>query len=146
MAAHDQSDWRGVRPSAPDALHGSGWMTWTSRHSSSWTYSSPLARERYKWPTAYIHRPQTYSARPSSDFSSTTASLTYFVAPKDGSRAFRHVNADPVTGINKTNYTREQHDVWTRQGSSSPSHPLNTLPLRTTTKSRANIIKRASSF
>ena len=47
----------------------------------------------------------------SADVSSTTATLTYFVAPEDGARAFRHVNADPVTGINKTNFTREEHDA-----------------------------------
>ncbi|KAJ3529188.1 hypothetical protein NMY22_g9099 [Coprinellus aureogranulatus] len=47
----------------------------------------------------------------SADVSSTTATLTYFVAPDNGVRAYGHINADPITGERKKNYTTEQREV-----------------------------------
>ena len=47
----------------------------------------------------------------STDFSSTTATLTYFVPPDNGVRAYQNINADPITGERKNNYTRQNHDV-----------------------------------
>lgn len=46
----------------------------------------------------------------SSLVSSTTVSaeLNYFTSPPDGSKAFVHVNFDPVTGIRKKNWTEEK--------------------------------------
>ncbi|GLB44136.1 putative protein CC1G_08491 Coprinopsis cinerea okayama7 130 [Lyophyllum shimeji] len=42
---------------------------------------------------------------------STTAKLTFFVAPPDGVRAFQHINADPRTGERPRNFEREEKEV-----------------------------------
>ncbi|KAJ7149263.1 hypothetical protein C8R43DRAFT_1107754 [Mycena crocata] len=41
----------------------------------------------------------------------TTGSLSFFVAPKDGARAYTNTNASPVTGVRDSNFTTETHDV-----------------------------------
>ncbi|KAJ7152183.1 hypothetical protein C8R43DRAFT_479336 [Mycena crocata] len=41
----------------------------------------------------------------------TTASLSFFVAPKDGARAYTNINATPATGVRDRNFTNEAHDV-----------------------------------
>jgi len=40
-----------------------------------------------------------------------TASVSYFVPPPDGSRAFQKINASPVTGVRERNWTNESHEV-----------------------------------
>ncbi|KAF9559984.1 hypothetical protein CPC08DRAFT_637173 [Agrocybe pediades] len=42
---------------------------------------------------------------------STTTKLLYFVAPKDGDRAWLKINANPETGIQEKSFTREEKDV-----------------------------------
>ncbi|CAL1709242.1 unnamed protein product [Somion occarium] len=40
-----------------------------------------------------------------------TAELVYFAPPKDGSKPFTHINADPLTGQRPQNWTQEPHEV-----------------------------------
>lgn len=40
-----------------------------------------------------------------------TTTLTYQVTPKDGSKAYVHVNADPKTGIRDTNTSQEDRQM-----------------------------------
>lgn len=42
---------------------------------------------------------------------STTAKLTYLVAPDAGVRAYFTINADPITGVQKRNTERQEHEV-----------------------------------
>ncbi|KAF8184823.1 hypothetical protein BJ912DRAFT_495983 [Pholiota molesta] len=42
---------------------------------------------------------------------STTAKLLYFVAPTNGVRAYQNINADPITGERKKNFTWEEKEV-----------------------------------
>ena len=43
--------------------------------------------------------------------SSVAATLKYSVAPSDGVRAYQHVEADPITGERKKNFTQEDKQV-----------------------------------
>ncbi|TFK23402.1 hypothetical protein FA15DRAFT_670515 [Coprinopsis marcescibilis] len=45
----------------------------------------------------------------SADIPSTTAVLTYFVAPDNGVRAYQYINADPITGDRPRNFKRVEH-------------------------------------
>ena len=42
---------------------------------------------------------------------STLATLSYFVPPANGGKAYQHINADPLTGERERNYTRADHAV-----------------------------------
>ncbi|KAF5323244.1 hypothetical protein D9619_013505 [Psilocybe cf. subviscida] len=42
---------------------------------------------------------------------STNAKLTYLVAPDAGVRAYFTINADPITGVQKRNTERQEHEV-----------------------------------
>ena len=39
------------------------------------------------------------------------ATLSYFVPPANGEKAYQHINTDPVTGEQERNYTRADHAV-----------------------------------
>ncbi|KAJ7148671.1 hypothetical protein C8R43DRAFT_925448, partial [Mycena crocata] len=41
----------------------------------------------------------------------TTASLSFYVPPQDGARAYQSINATPVTGVRDRNFTTQTHDV-----------------------------------
>jgi hypothetical protein len=43
--------------------------------------------------------------------SSTTGTLDFYVAPKDGARAYQSINAKADTGIRDRNFTLEKHNV-----------------------------------
>lgn len=40
-----------------------------------------------------------------------TANLVYFQPPADGSKAYTHINADPVTGVREQNWVKEPHNT-----------------------------------
>lgn len=42
---------------------------------------------------------------------STLATLSYFVPPPNGEKAYQHISADPLTGERERNYTRADHAV-----------------------------------
>lgn len=42
---------------------------------------------------------------------STLATLSYFVPPPTGEKAYQHINADPLTGEREANYTRADYAV-----------------------------------
>lgn len=43
--------------------------------------------------------------------SSTNAELLYLIPPEDGIRAYQHINADPISGERKRNFSREEKGV-----------------------------------
>ncbi|RXW22267.1 hypothetical protein EST38_g3574 [Candolleomyces aberdarensis] len=47
----------------------------------------------------------------STNISSTPATLSYFVPPENGVRAYQRINADPITGEREHNFTRSKHDA-----------------------------------
>ncbi|TFK68053.1 hypothetical protein BDN72DRAFT_821708 [Pluteus cervinus] len=51
------------------------------------------------------------STAPSSGPSSTSGDLMFLVQPENGVRAYQHINADPVTGLRKKNFEREERTV-----------------------------------
>jgi hypothetical protein len=42
---------------------------------------------------------------------STLATLSYFIPPPNGEKAYQHTFADPLTGERERNYTRADHAV-----------------------------------
>ncbi|KAJ3526993.1 hypothetical protein NMY22_g9948 [Coprinellus aureogranulatus] len=47
----------------------------------------------------------------SSDVSTTTATLHYYVPPDNGVRAYQYTHVDPISGVRKHNIKKEPHDV-----------------------------------